>query len=67
MEEILLEYRFKLEELITEREGMIAENTYTMTCEGAVLYDENSFTILRRKFEGTRNRMMNATKENLLL
>jgi len=44
----------QMEELICEREGMIAENKFREHCGNSIAYGEDNFQILAQKFESLR-------------
>ena len=50
MDEKILNIRLQMETLITEREGMIAENQQRFHLEQSMAYTEDSFQILNRRF-----------------
>lgn len=54
----LLELRCELEELITEREGMLAENCTKQGGESAPAYGEDAFFDLQGKMRSIRERMI---------
>lgn len=57
-EQILLEFRIELEELITEREGMIAENKQREVVENSMAYDEGSFSNVASRMSTLRKKII---------
>ncbi len=49
MEKILLDLKIEMEMLITEREGMIAENSQRIHLNQAMAYTDNDFEKVRSK------------------
>ena len=44
-----IKLRIRLESLITEREGMLAENTYRIDCDHSIAYGDEAFFDLAKK------------------
>ena len=57
-EQLLLEMRLKLEELISEREGMIAENYQRHHLEQSMAYVEDSFLLNAEQIKAIRNELL---------
>ncbi len=57
-EQLLLEFRLEMEEAITEREGMIAENLQRVYIGQSMAYVEDSFLLLQNKIQSIRERLI---------
>ena len=57
-DQLVLELRCELEELITRREGMIAENTFREIQGESLAYGEGSFEDLRKDIQVLRERII---------
>lgn len=57
----LLDLRCQIEELICQREGMIADNKQREFEGNAMAYSEDSFLILQRNLEFVRQQIQKAT------
>lgn len=57
-EQMLLELRIELEELITEREGMIAENLEREAIKSAPAFSKSSFDIIARQLQLLREKLI---------
>jgi len=57
-EENLLEFRIELEELITEREGMIALNSQRAIQGWFLAYDDVAFSQTQEKMRGLREKLI---------
>jgi hypothetical protein len=44
-----MDRKIELEALVTEREGMIAENTFRVSCGNSIAYGADSFTVIADK------------------
>lgn len=54
----ILEYKMDLEKILTEREGMIAENHARLFHNERVAYDEKHFNMLSTKINDLHNSMI---------
>ncbi len=57
-EQHLLELKIALEELITEREGMIATNFQRVHLEQSMAYEDDSFLIVQNRMKGIRETLI---------
>lgn len=57
-EQIILEFRCELEELITRRESLIAENLHRESRGESIAYREESFIIIENDIRAIRERII---------
>ena len=57
-EQYLLKLRIELEELITEREGMIAENFQRVHLEQSMAYNDHAFLDVQNRIKAVREQLM---------
>ncbi len=57
-EQQILELRIELEELITEREGMIATNFQRVHLEQSMAYDDHAFLIIQNRMRTIRGKLI---------
>jgi len=53
-----LELRIELEELITEREGMIATNFQRVHLEQSMAYEDDAFLIVQNRMKAIREKLI---------
>ena len=54
----VLELQIELEELITEREGMIAANLQRVHLEQSMVYEDDAFLIVQNRMKGIREKLI---------
>jgi len=57
-EQHLLELRIELEELITEREGMVATNSQRIHLEQPMAYEDDAFQIITNRMKTVREQLI---------
>ena len=57
-EQHLLELRIELEELITEREGMVATNFQRVHLEKSMAYEDDAFKIITNRMKTVREQLI---------
>ena len=57
-EQQILELRIELEELITEREGMIAKNLQRVHLEQSMVYEDDAFLIVQNRMKAIREKLI---------
>lgn len=62
-EQLILELRCELEQLITLREGMIAENTIRERCGESLAYTERYFTSVHNDIRKLREKIIQFGKK----
>ena len=61
-EQTLMEMTFEREELITEREAMIADNAIGLTSETVLRYGYDDFMVIQQKMKTLRERLIHISE-----